>query len=120
MHQHPSDMHLQCLHAAVRAAQLRHYAPLHRSLTFHLPAGILASCGDWSRAGDRGCHRDNRRLVSTQLNRRLLDAGPEEGVPPRFWTVSLAMHLRAKWLIEIGELVSISKAESSELKLFLS
>jgi predicted P-loop ATPase len=34
--------------------------------------------------------------------------------------VRLAMHLRGKWLIEIGELASISKAESSELKLFLS
>src|SRR4051812_34423938 len=83
-----SDMHLECLHATVCAAQLHHHAPLHPSLTFHLPTDILASCGDWSRAGDRGCHRDNRRLVSTQLNRRLLAAGPEEGVPPRFWTVS--------------------------------
>jgi predicted P-loop ATPase len=34
--------------------------------------------------------------------------------------VRLAMHLRGKWLVEIGELASISKAESSELKLFLS
>ena len=83
-----SDMHLVGLHTAVRAAQLHHYAPLHPSLTFHQPTDIPASCGDWSRARDRGRHRDNRRLVSTQLNRRLLAAGPEEGVPPRFWTVS--------------------------------